>query len=404
MTSTKVTFHNQDNHKLSAHLHLPPSGKPEILAIFAHCFTCSKDLMAVVNISRALIQHNIGVLRFDFTGLGESEGTFSDTNFSTNISDLIAAAFFLKENYIAPSLLIGHSLGGAAVLVAAQQLPEVEAVVTIGAPSDPEHVMRLLQNDLTEIEANGKARVSIGGRPFTITKQFLDDLRKRSPADVLKDFKKPLLILHSPQDNVVEIDNARKIYEAARHPKSFISMDGADHLLSNKEDSNYAGEVIAAWSRRYIAFEEEKSTVESEHQVITETGFEGYTTEVKAGRHVFVADEPRSMGGNDLGPTPYDLLVSALGTCTGMTLRMYADRKKWPLEEVIVHLSHDKVHKEACEQCTETDASLDTIARQIELKGDLTKDQRDRLIEIADKCPVHRTLKGDIEIITKLMG
>lgn len=403
MTSTKVTFNNKDNHKLSAHLQLPPSGKPEILAIFAHCFTCSKDLMAVVNISRALIQHNIGVLRFDFTGLGESEGSFSETNFTSNISDLMAASSFLKENYIAPSLLIGHSLGGAAVLIAAQQLPDVEAVVTIGAPADPEHVTNLLQNDLEEIEKSGKARVSIGGRPFTITKQFLDDLGERSPAEILKEFRKPLLILHSPQDSIVGIDNARKIYESARHPKSFISLDGADHLLSKKEDSNYAGEVIAAWSRRYIAFEEEKSTVESEHKVITETGSIGYTTEVKAGMHVFVADEPKAVGGSDLGPTPYDLLTSALGTCTGMTLRMYADRKKWPLEEIIVSLSHDKVHKKACEQCTEKDASLDTIAREIELKGDLTKDQRDRLIEIADKCPVHRTLSSDIQIITKLI-
>jgi len=403
MNSRKVTFQNKKGDELNARLELPSSA-PEATAIFAHCFTCSKDLKAVVNISRALNLANIAVLRFDFTGLGESEGEFSETNFSTNINDLIAAAEFMKDELMAPSLLIGHSLGGAAVLAASAELDSVKAVCTIGAPADPVHVEHLLRDQLEEIESSGQASVSIGGRPFTVTQEFLKDIRNRDLEKLVPNLGKALLILHSPQDSIVEIENARIIYDRARHPKSFISLDGADHLLSNKADSMYAGKVIAAWAERYLELPEKESLPESERQVVVRTGDDGFTTEVRAGRHGLLADEPESVGGSDLGPTPYDLLVAALGTCTSMTLRMYADRKKWPLNEVRVHLEHEKVHESDCENEDDPKARIDQITREIEMIGPLSDEQKDRVLEIADKCPVHKTLTSDMRIRTSAYG
>jgi len=401
MNSKKLTFKNQQGDELAASLELPTSGKPKAFAIFAHCFTCSKNFSAVVNISRALNLNDIGVLRFDFTGLGQSKGDFSDTNFSSNVDDLVSAYQFLENEHSAPSLIIGHSLGGAAVLAAAHDMPNVQAAVTIGAPSDPVHVQNLFDQSLDEIKKSGEAKVSIGGRPFKIKAQLLEDLEKNSLSNKIKDLDKSLLILHSPQDKVVEIANARKIYENAMHPKSFITLDGSDHLLSNKDDSIYVGNIISSWVKRYIKIEEDEQ-LSTDKQVIVRTGDDGYTTQVKAGVHNFVADEPKSVGGQNLGPTPYDLLVAALGTCTSMTLRMYADRKEWPLKEVKVHLEHNQTHSEDCEKCEGKEAKIDTISREIELKGDLDKDQRERLLEIADKCPVHRTLHNEIQVISKL--
>ncbi len=401
MQSKKVTFSNSNGDSLSARIMLPPSGKPQVFAIFAHCFTCSKDLKASVNIARALVSHDIGVMRFDFTGLGESDGDFSDTSFSTNRSDLLAAAAYLEENWTAPSVLIGHSLGGAAVLMVASEISSVKAVATIGAPADPEHVTNLLENKLDEIEDEGQAMVNIGGRPFPVSRTFLEDLKKHDPATSIRNMGVSLLILHSPQDMVVEIENARKIYEAAMHPKSFISLDGADHLLSNEADSHYAGDVIAAWSDRYLNVDREPSLPESDREVVTSTGT-GFTTEVNAGRHNLIVDEPESVGGSDLGPTPYDYLITSLGACTGMTLQMYAERKKWPLKEVRVHLMHDKVHEADCEKCEDKEARIDRISREIEISGDLSDEQINRLMEIADKCPVHKTLTGEIRVETKI--
>ncbi len=401
MNSINVHFFNQSDQKLAAKLELPADSKPKAYAIFAHCFTCSKNLSAVVNISRALTMEGIGVLRFDFTGLGQSKGDFSDTNFSSNVDDLIKANDFLKEEYDAPALIIGHSLGGAAVLAAAQRLKNIQAVATIGAPADPVHVKHLFDKNLDEIEEKGEAEVSIGRRPFKVKKQLIDDLKKSNVKDSLKELGKALLVMHSPQDAIVEVANARKIYESAMHPKSFISLDGADHLLSNKEDSIYAGKVIAAWAHRYLEFNK-TSDLTTDKQVVTRTGDDGFTTEVKAGDHFFIADEPESVGGKNLGPTPYDLLVAGLGTCTSMTLRMYADRKNWPLEEVKVHLLHSKEHIQDCDNCEQKDAKIDKITRELELFGDLTDEQKSRLLEIADKCPVHKTLHSDITIETAL--
>ncbi len=403
MINKKINFTNPEGIKLSAKLEFPADKDPENFVIFAHCFTCSKNLKAIRSIAGSLTSQGFGVLSFDFTGLGQSEGDFSDTNFSSNVEDITAAAGFLRENYKPPSILIGHSLGGAAVLFASMKIDEVQAVATIGAPSNPEHVQKLVEPEADKIKTEGEAKVNIGGRPFTIKKQFLDDLRQNKLTDKLPNLKKAILIAHSPQDNIVDISNAAELYNAARHPKSFISLDGADHLLSKKEDAQYIGHVIASWAGRYISFSPEKETL-SESQSTARIGDAStkFTTQLHAGRHRMVADEPEDAGGMDLGPSPYQLLSSALGACTAMTLRMYADHKSWDLKEVVVHVDHEKRHSEDCENSEKKTSKIDYFIRSIEIEGDLTRDQTNRLLEIADKCPVHRTLKGDIEINTSL--
>ncbi len=401
MKTIKLQFDNKAGDRLSAKLELPLDKQPKAFALFAHCFTCNKNLLAVTNISRALTDNGIAVLRFDFTGLGESEGEFSDTNFSTNVEDLVQGANYLAEHYQPPQIIIGHSLGGAAVLQAAAKLSFVKAVVTVGAPSNPPHVQHLLKNSLEEIRESGEAIVNLAGRSFTIKKQFLDDLDGRNMQNIIKNLNKALLVLHSPQDNTVAINNAAEIYQAARHPKSFISLDGADHLLTNKEDSIYVGQLIASWSSRYIT-PDAGEELETEKQVVTETGQDGFTTQIKAGRHHLLADEPAAVGGKDLGPTPYGYLLAALGACTSMTLRMYAERKKWPLERARVHLEHSKVYSEDCATCESTSGYIDQIDREIELEGPLDEQQKARLLEIADRCPVHKTLHNEIKVKTQL--
>lgn len=401
MKTTAVTFPNAEGHLLSGRLEMPVDRKPHAFALFAHCFTCTQNLSAIRNISRALSMMGIAVLRFDFTGLGQSEGNFAEAGFSSDVSDLVSAAAFLEQHYQAPVLTIGHSLGGSAVLMAARSLPSVKAVVTIGAPCDPVHVKHLFLNDIDTINEKGEAMVDIGGRPFPIKKQFLDDLNSFNPEQEIRKLGKALLLLHSPQDKVVGIENAAAIYQAAWHPKSFISLDGADHLLSSPQDSLYVGEVIASWVKRYISFPQPEP-IKSEKRVAVRTGPDSLTTEIKAGKHSLLADEPAEVGGLDLGPTPYDLLTAGLGACTSMTLRMYADRKKWPLTNVLVHLHHKKIHAQDSEN-SEKKALLDHIWREVELEGDLTEEQRKRLLDIAERCPVHRTLHSQVEIITSLM-
>lgn len=402
MKSKKLSFTNKEGIQLGARIDFPVDKEPLAFAIFAHCFTCTKNLLAVKNISRGLTANGIAVLLFDFTGLGDSEGDFETTTFTSNIHDLFAANDFLTQEYEAPKIMIGHSLGGAAALFASCQIESIEAVVTIAAPFDPFHVTKLLSESIEEIKNSGRAKVNIGGRPFTIAKEFLDDIEKQDPEQVAKDLRKALLIMHSPQDTIVGIDNAAKIYTAAHHPKSFISLDGADHLLSKRSDSVYAGKMIASWVEKYLESKSKKERLTSSSRVVTQTEQGNFTTEVKAGNHHLIADEPEEVGGSDLGPTPYDLLTAGLGACTSMTLQMYAARKKWDLQEVKVHLDHHKDYAQDCKNCEKSSSKIDHFTRVIEIKGELNEEQKQKLLEIADKCPVHKTLHSDIKVVTKL--
>jgi putative redox protein len=402
MATERITFPGANGAQLSARLELPVSGRPRAWALFAHCFTCSKNVRAAVSITRALSRLGIGVVRFDFTGLGESEGDFADTNFTSNVHDVVAGARFMAAEHGAPALLIGHSLGGAAVLQAAASLPSVRAVATIGAPSDPAHVLHHVSSSLEEIERDGDAEVTIGGRPFRVQKQFLDDLESQNTAQIVGSLGRALLIFHSPTDGIVGIENAARLYEMARHPKSFVSLDGADHLLNNPVDAEYVAGVLTAWAARYIELDPVPiiDQLAEAERAVSRTGSGSFYTEIGVRHHALVADEPSSVGGEDLGPTPYDYVLAALGSCTSMTLQMYAGRKGWPLEEARVRLRHQKVHAQDCESCEREDHRLDMIDREIELVGALDKEQRARLMEIADRCPVHRTLDRGVRIET----
>lgn len=402
MPSNRVEFVGSQGEKLAARLDLPV-GPPRAYGLFAHCFTCSKDVLAASRISRELSARGIAVLRFDFTGLGHSEGEFANTNFSSNIEDLVLAAAWLRAEHEAPSLLLGHSLGGAAVLAAAHLVPEAVAVVTIGAPEDPQHVKKLLVGTGAEISEAGETDVEIAGRRFTIRKQFFDDLQSHSLEDRIRDLGKALLVLHSPADVVVDIKNGERIFEVAKHPKTFVSLDGADHLLTRREDAAYVAEVLAAWTSRYLPNHNEQARPDVPAGVVTvhESSPGKFTQRILAGRHELVADEPASVGGNDDGPTPYDLLLASLGACTSMTLRMYAERKELALDHVGVRLRHRKIHATDCESCETKDGWVDHIDREITIDGDLDEAQRRRLLEIADRCPVHRTLNAEVQISTR---
>jgi putative redox protein len=385
-----------------------PVGESSALVLLVHCFTCSKDLKALGWISRALVERGMAVFRFDFTGIGESEGDFADTNFSSNLEDLALAGDFLRERLEAPKVLVGHSLGGAAVLAAARrEFPEAVAVATIGAPCDTEHLGRMLVSRAPEIESEGEAEVQLGPARFTVRRQLLEDLREQRMRQHIGELGKALLVMHSPVDEVVGVDHARRIYESARHPKSFVSLDDADHLLTDPQDARYVAEVLAAWAGRYVETAEPELADrlgEGERGQVTVVGGgvgEGFRQQVFARDHALVADEPESVGGSDTGPTPYDLLLAALGTCTSMTLRMYAERKRWPLEAVRVDLSHSRVHAKDCDECEGEGGKISRIERKLAVDGDLDDEQRARLLEIADRCPVHKTLMGDIEIPTE---
>ncbi|MBI1181367.1 MAG: alpha/beta fold hydrolase [Alphaproteobacteria bacterium] len=396
----KITFEGAQGQALDARLDLP-AGPVRAYALFAHCFTCGKNVLAAGRIARALAERGVGVLRFDFTGLGSSEGDFGNTSFSSNIEDLLAAARFLRDTGRAPAILVGHSLGGAAVLRAALDVPEARMVATIGAPADPAHVERLIQGGVDEIRRAGKATVSVGGRPFTIGASFLEDLRRHRPRDTIGWLRAALMVFHAPLDQVVGIDNAREIYEAARHPKSFLSLDGADHLLTDQDDAVYVADVLAAWVSRYIGEPAGEVAPPPEGVVrVSRAGRGKFEQEVLVGRHRLIADEPVDAGGDDRGPAPYDLLSAALGACTSMTLGLYADQKGWPLRHVSVDVSHDKIHAEDCADCETREGKVDRFVRRITMEGPLDEAQRARLMEIADRCPVHRTLRSEIRIET----
>ena len=403
MVTERMAFPSHDGQSLAARLELPTGRKPRAFALFAHCFTCTKNIKAAVTISRALARQGIGVLRFDFTGLGESEGDFADTNFSSNVEDLVAAGRYLAETHGAPAILVGHSLGGAAILQAAHELPSVRAVATIGAPSDPGHVVDQLKESLDEILTAGEAEVLLAGRPFRVRQQFVQDLYAAKVDDAVRTLKRALLIFHSPVDNTVGVEHAARLYDLAKHPKSFISLDDADHLVSRPEDSEYIGAILGAWARKYVELDPTDPHHGHDHsaeRIIVETG-STYTSDIWAQGHALVSDEPKRLGGDDAGPTPYDLLLAGLGACTGITLRMYADRKEWPLDGVVVALNHERVHAKDSEGSEEDDTRVDEIDQKVELIGQLDEEQRERLMQIAGRCPVHRTLDAGVRILTE---
>ena len=400
--SERVEFEGAFGDTLAARLERP-SGVPRAYALFAHCFSCSKDILAATRISQRLARQGIAVLRFDFTGLGHSEGEFANTNFSSNIEDLIQAAAFLERDHEAPSLLIGHSLGGAAVIAAARRIASTRAVVTINAPADADHVRKQFTEQVPEIEAKGEAQVHLAGRPFRIKKQFLDDIEGRSLEDAARSLKLPLLIAHSPVDETVSIENATRLFVAAKHPKSFLSLDHANHLLSGKDDARFVADVVAAWADRYAAEDRlpEPPAAVPQGVVVQETGQGKFQNWVVDADDIGLTDEPESYGGMGSGPTPYGLLSASLGACTSMTIRMYADRKDWPLDRVTVTVKHNKDHADDCANCGEEHRKVDIFERSIRLEGDLDSDQLDRLMEIADRCPVHRTLHEPVVVRTR---
>ncbi len=403
MKKSKIEFVGSDGNELSGLLE-QPTGQTKAYALFAHCFTCGKDIASASRLARALVSKGYAVLRFDFTGLGGSDGDFANTSFSSNVEDLVHAASYLRENWRAPNILIGHSLGGTAVLKAAQFISETKGIVTIGSPADASHVAKQFACDIDTIEKQGEAEVSLAGRQFTIKKQFLDDIQSQS-MDHLGTLNKALLVMHSPVDVTVSIHEAEKIYRAAKHPKSFLSLDNADHLLTEKADAEYAAETIAAWAARFIS----PADLVTEHQndtlsggVLVEERNASFTQNVSSDSHFWLADEPLSVGGSNLGPDPYEHLLAALGTCTSMTLRMYARHKNLPLNNIRVQLRHSRQHGEDCQYCDDQHARVDVIEREITLSGELEQAQRERLLEIADRCPVHKTLHGKIVVNSKL--
>ncbi|MBY6065836.1 bifunctional alpha/beta hydrolase/OsmC family protein [Leisingera aquaemixtae] len=402
MPTERISFTGHAGNTLAARLDLP-EGPVLATALFAHCFTCSKDIPAARRIAGRLAAMGIAVLRFDFTGLGHSEGEFENTTFSSNVADLIKAAQYLAARNMAPALLIGHSLGGAAVLRARAGIPSVKGVVTLGAPFDPGHVSHHFDAALPEIEANGRAEVCLGGRPFVIGKEFVDDIHAEALAPAIADLKAALLVLHAPRDETVSIDNAASIFTAAKHPKSFVTLDDADHLISRAADAEYAAEVIAAWAGRYVKMTPPAPPPGAPEGIlrVTEADPSGFLQDVQSGpyHHAF-ADEPLAYGGTNRGMSPYGFVAAGLGACTSMTLRMYARRKGWPLEGISVDVSHDKVH--AQDALPSGPAKIDQFTRVVRLCGPLSGEQRARLLEIADKCPVHRTLESGAKVVTRL--
>jgi uncharacterized OsmC-like protein/pimeloyl-ACP methyl ester carboxylesterase len=405
MGTQKIIIKNRKGLELNAQLELPANQKPNYFAIFAHCFTCSSSLSAVRNVSRALTQDGFAVLRFDFTGLGRSEGEFSDSHFSANVEDLLDVHQFMSENYEAPSLLVGHSLGGAAVLVVASRLDAVKAVATVGAPATVGHVKHLFSHAIEEVKEKGKVKVNIGGRPFEIDEDFVKEFDKTDLPQIVKELRKPLLIMHAPFDKIVGIENAEQLYINAFHPKSFVTLDDADHLLSIQKDAEYVGEVIGTWAKRYFPKVENTMLDPKGEQLVAHLNLleDKFTTSIQTKNHAFTVDEPEDIGGNDFGPSPYEMLNAALAGCTAMTLRMYADRKKWDLEEVYVYVSHSRKHSDDLDTGTDGPKYLDHISKKLKFVGNLNTKQEERLKEISSRCPVHRTIENTVDFQTEIL-
>ena len=404
MKSTKLQIPNSKGYLLNAYLELPANQRPHAYAIFAHCFTCSGSLSAIRHISRALTMHGVAVLRFDFTGLGRSEGEFAESHFSANVQDLLDVHAYLKEHYEAPSLYIGHSLGGAAVLVAAADNEEVKAVATIGAPAHVDHVKKHFSHKLEEVETLGEVEVHIGGRPFVINKEFVNQFDQTDLSVIIAALKKPLLVLHAPFDKIVGIENAQEIYHHAIHPKSFISLDGADHLLTNKADAKFAGNMIGTWVQRYFQTTENIMLSTEGEQLVGHLNLveDNFTTSIQTSSHSLTADEPASIGGDDFGPSPYELVNAGLAACTAMTLKMYAARKNWDLQEVFVYTTHAKKHH--VDSSAKKTGSIDHISKKLKFVGNLSEEQKNRLKEIASRCPVHRTLENGVVFDSELIS
>ncbi len=419
----KVVFQNHQGQSLAGLMELP-ADSPVGVALFAHCFTCGKDISSASRISRALANRGFAVLRFDFTGLGSSDGDFANTNFSSNVADLVAATEFLREEYSAPDILIGHSLGGAAVLAVAEHVPEAKAVVTIGSPATPSHVIHHFEDKLEQIELEGEAEVDLGGRPFRIQQQFVTDLQSQAQQQRVGKLRKALLIFHSPVDQTVPVEDAAVIYGWARHPKSFVSLDDADHLLSRAADAEYVADTLVAWIKRYLPDHSLSEVSEKRSGQVLIEGNQTAGTHVANGQllvaeknlrftrhimtddHQWYADEPMDVGGDNQGPDPYELLLASLGACTSMTMRMYANRKDWPVEQIYVSLRHENVHSDDCLNCDYKGEprKLDVLHRDIRIEGDsLTQEQREKLLEIANKCPVHRTLHNHPVVLSRLV-
>jgi putative redox protein len=406
MSRIKLNIENKNGHKLQAFLELPADRKPQHYAIFAHCFTCSSSLSAVKHISRALTSHGFGVVRFDFTGLGRSEGEFAESYFSANVNDLLAVNDYLKANYQAPSLLVGHSLGGAAVIVAASKLDNIKAVATIGAPATVSHVTHLFSHGIEDIKEKGEVEVNIGGRPFKINEEFVEDFGKINLPEITKNLRKPLLIMHAPFDRIVGIENAHRLYHDAHHPKSFVSLDGADHLLTNSKDSIYVGNIIGTWVQRYFEQEDNAMLETKGEQLVAHLNLleDNFTTSIQTKKHSFIADEPASIGGDDFAPSPYDYLSAGLAACTVMTLKMYAQRKKWDLQQVYVYITYSKKHSDDLMLDIDKPTRIDHLQKRLKFIGNLDDTQKAKLKEIASKCPVHRTLISQTIIETELIN
>ncbi len=403
MPTERFTFKGHGGHDLAARLDLP-SGPHLATALFAHCFTCGKDIAAARRISARLAAVGIAVLRFDFTGLGHSGGEFENTHFSSNVEDIKFAAEALTARGMAPALLIGHSLGGAAVLKAAPELAQTKGVVTIGAPSDPANVVAQFAHALPQITETGRANVNLGGRPFTLGRNFVEDVENTALKTAIHSLNAALLVLHAPRDEVVGIEHASRIFLSAKHPKSFVTLDDADHLITRPEDAEYVADIISAWATKYLDLTPPAPPPGAPEGIVrvAEADPTGFLQDVQSGPfHHTQADEPLAYGGTNKGMSPYGFLSAGLGACTSMTIRMYARRKGWPLQHVRVDVSHDKVHAQDAE--TATRDKIDKFRREVHLDGPLDREQRQRLLEIADRCPVHRTLEATSTVETVLI-